>query len=178
MSVHEPVTVLFARTAKPGKEQAYEDWNRQLIRISEAQPGHMDTSVVAEDNRRFITLQRFDSHQHLQAWLQSPERLSRLAQLNQLTEDAPEPAELTGMETWFTLPGHIKSGHIPRWKMVLVTFCVIYSFVLALNAFIVPHIAHLPLPIRAALFPVIMVPLMTYVIMPRVTKLFRDWLYK
>ncbi len=178
MSAQESVTVLFTRTAKPGKEQAYEDWNQQLIRISEAQPGHVDTSVVAEDNRRYITLQRFDSHQHLQAWLQSPERLSRLPELDKLTEDAPEPAELTGMETWFRLPGHTSSAHIPRWKMVIVTFCVIYCFVLALNIFVIPHTSHLPLPVRAALFPVVMVPLMTYVIMPRVTRLFRRWLYR
>ncbi len=178
MSAHEPVTVLFARTAKPGQEQAYEAWNRELIRISEAQPGHVDTSVVAEDNRRFITLQRFDSHQHLQNWLNSPERLSRLTKLDELTEDAPEPTELTGMETWFRLPGHTGSGHIPRWKMVIVTFGVIYCFILALNVFVVPHISHLPLLVRVAVFPAVMVPLLTYIVMPRVTKLFRGWLYR
>jgi uncharacterized protein len=176
MKANEPVTVLFNRTTKPGKEQAYEAWNKKLIRLSEAQPGHIMTSVVADGNRRYFTLQRFETHSDLQRWLQAPERLECLQDLDELTEDAPEPAEMTGMETWFRLPG--QSGkHIPRWKMVIVTFCVIYCFVLLLNIFLVPKAADLPLLLRAAVFPVIMVPLMTYVVMPRITRWFGRWLY-
>jgi len=175
MKTNEPVTVLFSRSVIPGKEQAYEDWNRTLIRLSEAQPGHVMTSVVA-DGDRYITLQRFQTHGALQRWLQSPERLSRLGELDALTEDSAEPAELSGMETWFRLPG--QSGrHIPRWKMVILTFCVIYCFVLMLNVLLLPKLADSPLVVRAAAFPLIMVPLMTYVVMPRVTRWFSRWLY-
>jgi uncharacterized protein len=175
MKTNEPVTVLFTRTVKPGQEQAYEAWNRDLIRLSEAQPGHVMTSVVTEGDR-YITLQRFETHGALQRWLQSPERLSRLSELDAMTEDSPEPAELSGMETWFKLPG--QSGkHIPRWKMVILTFCVIYGFVLLLNIVLVPSLAHAPLLVRAAAFPLIMVPLMTYIVMPRVTRWFSRWLY-
>jgi antibiotic biosynthesis monooxygenase (ABM) superfamily enzyme len=176
MKANEPVTVLFSRTAKPGQETAYESWNQQLIRLSEKQPGHVMTSVVADGDRRYITLQRFETHQAMQRWMDSPEHKAQLDQLSLLTEDAPEPAEMTGMETWFRLPG--QSGrHIPRWKMVLTTFCVIYIFIVLLNIFLVPRTAHLPLPVRAAVFPVIMTPLMTYIVMPRVTRWFSGWLY-
>jgi len=176
MKANEPVTVLFSRTAKPGQEKAYEDWNKQLIRLSEQQPGHVMTSVVADGDRRYITLQRFDTHQDLERWLKSPLRLERLSELNMLTEDSLEPAEMTGMETWFRLPG--QSGrHIPRWKMVITTFCVIYCFVLLMNLSVLPYTTDLPLLVRAAVFPVIMVPLMTYIVMPRVTRLFSRWLY-
>lgn len=173
----DTVTVLFNRTAKPGKEQAYEAWNKQMIGLSEQQPGHIDTSVIADDDRQYITLQRFASHQDLQNWLRSPRRLERLKELEDLTEESEEPAELTGIETWFKLPSHSSSAHIPRWKMAIVIFCVIYIFVLLLNIFVLPFLSDLPLPLRAAVFPMIMVPLMTYVVMPRVTKWLRGWLY-
>jgi uncharacterized protein len=176
MKTNEPVTVLFSRTAKPGKEADYEAWNRELIRLSEQQPGHVMTTVVADGDRRYITVQRFETHHALQRWLMSPQRLERLAALDELTEDSLQPEEMTGMETWFRLPG--QSGrHIPRWKMTIVTFCVIYVFVLLLTVVLVPRVAHLPLALRAAAFPVIMVPLMTYVVMPRMTRLFGRWLY-
>lgn len=176
MKANEPVTVLFNRTAKPGKEQAYEAWNKELIRLSEQQPGHLMTSVVADGDRRYFTLQRFETHAALQNWLQSPQRLERLQQLDELTEDNPEPTEMTGLETWFRLPG--QSGkHIPRWKMAIVTFCVIYCFALLLTIIVVPRAEGLPLLLRAAVFPVILVPLMTYVVMPRVTRWFSRWLY-
>jgi uncharacterized protein len=177
VSTNEPVTVLFTRTAKPGREKDYEAWNEELIRLSEQQPGHVATSVVAEGDRRYFTLQQFKTHDELQAWLRSEERLRRLSRLDELTEDAPEPAEMTGMETWFRLPGHAGTGHIPRWKMAIVVFCIIYCFAIALNVFVTPHTAHLPLFVRGAIFPLIMVPLMTYVLLPRATKLLRRWLY-
>jgi antibiotic biosynthesis monooxygenase (ABM) superfamily enzyme len=177
MSSQEPVTVLFSRTAKPGREKDYEAWNEELIRLSHQQPGHMTTSVVADGNRRYFTLQQFSTHHDLQAWLRSEARQKRLARLDELTEDSPEPSALTGMETWFRLPGHAGTGHIPRWKMAIVTFCIVYCFAFALNAFVTPHTAHLPLYVRGAIFPLFMVPLMTYVILPRATKLLRRWLY-
>jgi hypothetical protein len=173
----EPVTVLFSRTAKPGKEKEYEDWNEELIRLSQQQPGHVTTSVVADGDRRYFTLQQFDSHEQLQAWLQSPVRQERLGRLDELTEDAPEPTEIGGMEAWFRLPGHTGSGHIPRWKMVIVVFCIVYCFVLLLNATLLPQVSGLPLLLRAAVVPMIMVPTMTYIILPKATKLLRRWLY-
>lgn len=174
---HEPVTVLFSRTAKPGREQAYERWNEQLIKISERQPGHISTSVVADGDRRYITLQQFASRHDLQAWLDSPVRHERLLELRPLVEDAPEPTALTGMETWFRLPGHAATGHVPRWKMALVTFVVIYFLVLFLSNVLLPQVQGWPLLARNAVLPLVMVPLMTYVVMPRVTRLLRRWLY-
>jgi len=49
--------------------------------------------------------------------------------------------------------------------------------VLLMNAFLIPKTVHLPLVLRAAIFPSIMVPLMTYVVMPRVTRWLGRWLY-
>jgi antibiotic biosynthesis monooxygenase (ABM) superfamily enzyme len=177
MSSSEPVTVLFSRTAKAGKEKEYEAWNQELIRLSEQQPGHVATSVVADGDGRYFTLQQFESHAALQAWLASESRHQRLSHLNELTIDSPEPAEMTGMESWFRLPGHTGTGHIPRWKMAVVTFLIVYCFVLLMNLTISPHIVGLPLYIRGAIFPIISVPLMTYIILPRATKVFRRWLY-
>lgn len=176
-ATNEPVTVVFRRTAKPGKEKAYEAWNKKLIRLSRQQPGHLDTTVVTEAGRRYITLQHFSSRQDLDAWLESSVRQGHLAELAELVEDAPEPQASTGMETWFRLPGHSSSRHIPRWKMVIVTFTVIYAFVMAFNMWLAPYVGGLPTALRSALVPAVAVPLMTYIIMPRLTRWLRRWLY-
>lgn len=173
----EPVTVVFRRTAKPGKERAYEIWNKKLITLSQQQPGHVDTTVVAEAGRRYITLQHFDCQRHLNDWLESSARRGYLEELAELVEDSPQPEAMTGLETWFRLPGHASSKHIPRWKMVIVTFVVIYSFVMVFSIWLEPHVSDLPMVLRAALLPAVAVPLMTYVVMPRLTRLLRRWLY-
>jgi antibiotic biosynthesis monooxygenase (ABM) superfamily enzyme len=85
-------------------------------------------------------------------------------------------AHTTGMETWFSLPD--RSVHAPpRWKMALVTFSGVYPLSVILQLTAVPAAKEWPLPLRALVFPVILVPLLTYVIMPGLSRLLRDWLY-
>ncbi len=173
----EPVTALFNRTVKPGQEQAYEDWNETMIQLSEQFPGHISTSVIAVGDGRYYTLQQFDSHAHLQGWLESSERHTHLNDLGELADDTPEPTALTGMETWFRMPGQVMARHIPRWKLIIVTFCVIYLLSSLYNANIAPHLHSWPFFARTAVLPACMVVLMTYIIMPNITKLLRKWLY-
>ncbi|MEV0208219.1 hypothetical protein AB0H97_23850 [Streptomyces sp. NPDC050788] len=35
-----------------------------------------------------------------------------------------------------------------------------------------------PLPLRAAVFPVLLLPVLTYLVMPRLSRLLRLWLYR
>jgi len=86
--------------------------------------------------------------------------------------------QLTGLETWFKLPGSkvptMKPP--PRWKMWLVSMVAVYPLVLAFQVLVVPRMAGLPLPVRALAFPVVLLTLMTFVVMPVVTRVLRRWL--
>jgi uncharacterized protein len=66
----------------------------------------------------------------------------------------------------------------PRWKMWLVSLGVLYPLVFAFLALIAPRIAGLPLPLRAAIFPLVLLTVMTYVAMPAATRLTHRWLYR
>lgn len=178
MNHPEPVTALFCRTVNVGQKEAYEHWNETMIRLSEQYPGHISTSVIDAGDGRYYTLQQFDSHKHLQDWLKSDERQKHLHDLGGIAQDTPDaPTAMTGMETWFRLPGQVMSRHIPRWKLVIVTFLVIYILATLYNGLIAPHLHSWPLLLRSALLPACMVVLMTYIIMPNLTRVLRKWLY-
>jgi antibiotic biosynthesis monooxygenase (ABM) superfamily enzyme len=49
-------------------------------------------------------------------------------------------------------------------------------WVLAFQALAVPRMVGLPLPLRALLFPLVLLTLMTFVVMPVVTRVLRRWL--
>lgn len=86
--------------------------------------------------------------------------------------------QVTGLETWFRLP-EVKVETMkppPRWKMWLVTVAAIYSLILALFSLLSPLIAEWPLPLRALIFPLVLVTLMTYIVMPALTRVLRRWL--
>ena len=83
---------------------------------------------------------------------------------------------VTGLETWFTLPG--RSGPPPPpWKMALVTWLTIFPLITVIVRLTGSLLADLPLVVRLGITTAIAVPLMTWVLMPRVTRLLRRWLY-
>jgi hypothetical protein len=85
-------------------------------------------------------------------------------------------AHVTGLETWFTLPDRADERPA-RWKMVAVTSTVIFGLQLPIQAYLLSSLLHWPLVLRAAIMSLAMTLLMTYVVMPRATKLLRRWLY-
>ena len=66
----------------------------------------------------------------------------------------------------------------PRWKMVLTTFLGAYPFTLLIQALVTPRTTAWPLPLRAAVFPVVLLPVLTYLVMPLLSRLLRQWLYR
>ncbi|NMH93419.1 hypothetical protein HF519_17925 [Pseudonocardia bannensis] len=66
----------------------------------------------------------------------------------------------------------------PRWKQWILSLIAAYPLVLAFQAFVVPQVADWPIWAKAALFPLIILTLMMYVVMPAVTRLFRRWLFR
>ena len=85
----------------------------------------------------------------------------------------------TGLEFWFT-PPHSTGQHAipPRYKMAIVTGGIVFALLSSLVPLIRQATAMLPQTLSILAAVAIMVPLMTYVIMPSVTKLLRPWLSK
>jgi uncharacterized protein len=84
---------------------------------------------------------------------------------------------LTGLESWFTLPADPGASPPPPYKMALVTWALIFPLITAIVYFLGPTLAGIPLVPRLAITTAIAVPVMTWILMPRVTRLLRGWLY-
>ncbi|MBN2871727.1 MAG: hypothetical protein JXJ30_02290 [Halothiobacillaceae bacterium] len=61
--------------------------------------------------------------------------------------------------------------------MAVVTFAAIYPLALLANVVLVPRTAAWPLLFRPLAFAGVLVPLMTWIVMPRLTRLLRRSLY-
>jgi uncharacterized protein len=175
----EPVTVLYSRRVKPGREADFEAWAHGIVAAARQFPGHLGASVLdAPDNREYPILFSFADRRSLRAWLDSEQRRRWLARVGELLEADRGLQQLTGLETWFKLPGSnvptMKPP--PRWKMWLISLVAVYPLVLAFQALVVPRMVGLPLPLRALAFPLVLLTLMTFVVMPVVTRLLRRWL--
>jgi antibiotic biosynthesis monooxygenase (ABM) superfamily enzyme len=174
-----PFTTAIERKVVPGREADYELWLQGITAQALQFPGHMGVNVLrpTAGGRDYVSIFRFDSYEHSRAWEESPVRRQWLDKLQGLVEGEDQIAKGTGLEFWFSLP-ELPAAHPSPHKMALVLLVVVFLLVWGLSAFLLPYIAHWPLPLRVFVTVLGQVLLMTYLVMPRVTRLLQGWLYK
>jgi uncharacterized protein len=175
----EPVTTVLTWEVRPGREEQFEDWTRGITRCARQFPGNEGVSWLRpEQGHRFHAVLRWSDPHRLAAWLDSDERADWHARIEGVaTEIGSERQSTSGMETWFSLPGTTVQPP-PRWKMVLTTFLGAYPFTLLIQWLVTPRTGAWPLPLRSAVFPLVLLPTLTYLVMPRLSRLLRRWLYR
>jgi antibiotic biosynthesis monooxygenase (ABM) superfamily enzyme len=160
----------------PGREAEFEAWAHDLTTVATRQEGHLGATWLrphtAGDTYHVVI--RFSSAELLEKWMGSDERGRWIDKLGGIA--FAESVRRTGMETWFSLPG-LNVRPPPQWKMVVVTLAAIYPLSLLFNWLVAPSVRGFPLFLRALLFPCALVPLLTFVIMPSLSKLLRTWMY-
>jgi antibiotic biosynthesis monooxygenase (ABM) superfamily enzyme len=173
-----PVTISIARKVVPGREADYEQWVRGITAAAQAFPGHMGVNVIkpTPPSRDYVTIFRFDTYAHMAGWKASPVRAGWLERLQGIVEGEGREQKGTGLEFWFSLP-QLPVSHPSPHKMALVLFVVIYVILLLLNVLLSPLIGDWPYWLRTLLGVFLQVMLMTYLVMPRVTRLLKSWLY-
>jgi antibiotic biosynthesis monooxygenase (ABM) superfamily enzyme len=173
------VTTTVTRRVKPGHEAAYEEFLEGIIAAASRFPGHIGVEVFRPDapGGEYRTVYRFDTAEHLRAWLGSAERA---AWLERAERDAAGPMQsryLTGLESWFTLPSRPGALPPPPWKMALLTWVTIFPLITGVVLALDPLLEGFALVSRLAITTAVTVPLMTWVVMPQITRLLRGWLY-
>jgi len=173
-----PVTVDVLQRVKPGCEIAFEQVLTDLIVAARSFEGHLGVNVFrSSTNSEYRIVFKFDRMSHLKQWEASPIRQQLLERVRRLTVDTGQTSILTGLETWFTLPTQPGLPPPPRYKMVILSGAAIFILLNLATAFVVPFLLPLPALLRTLIVVLLIVSLMTYGVMPRLTKLFAGWLY-
>ena len=175
-----PVTVSISRKIKPGLEEEYKQWEKAIIAEAATFPGYMGTNFIRphpSTENKFILIYRYDSYENANRWEHSEVRKRWLEVVEPLLTEEPVKQKVTGLEVWFDLPEISATKPAPRYKMAIVLTVVLYVLGLSVNYLLQPVLE--PLPWQADIFIVLIINviLMTYVIMPKLTYLLRNWLY-
>ena len=70
-------TAVITHKVRDGQHGQYEQWLLKIVPLGKTYPGHLDWQVVrpiAGISNTYTVIIRFDTHDHLQAWLNSSER--------------------------------------------------------------------------------------------------------
>jgi antibiotic biosynthesis monooxygenase (ABM) superfamily enzyme len=174
-----PVTTTVTRRVRPGHAVFYEQFLKGIIAAASEFDGHLGVEVFRPASAAagdYRVVYRFDTAEHLRAWLDSDEHAAWLERAEPHVVGPTRRRFVTGLESWFTLSSS-PSAPPPPYKMALVTWLTIFPLITAVVVAIGPLMEGLALVPRLAITTAITVPLMTWLVMPRVTRLLRGWLY-
>jgi uncharacterized protein len=178
-NIKKPVTVIVKRSIIPGREAEYEQWVKDTTEDLKTFPGYMDITMIRPSGpkKEYVLIIRFDSYGHVSDWENSDIRNKWMERAKPFTQEVSNQ-KITGLEYWFPLPEIPKSAVPPRYKMATVTGLALFPLSLIVNT--VYNYLGLPANIylRGIIITAVMVSLMTYAVMPKMTSIFRGWLFK
>jgi antibiotic biosynthesis monooxygenase (ABM) superfamily enzyme len=173
------VALVISWAVDPGKEAQFESLTHEIASHARQFCGHDGVTWLRPSGGRGIyhSVLRFTDEERLTQWVRLPERQQWLRRVHGIAHEVSEsPAQITGTETWFSLPEQpVKAP--AKWKATLVTMLGAYPVAFGINWLLSPHLTDWPLPLRALAFPLVAAPLLTFLIMPRLRRLLRNWLY-
>jgi antibiotic biosynthesis monooxygenase (ABM) superfamily enzyme len=174
MSIHVAIT----RRVRPGHE---EEFKKALLEFFQQSFGHdkvqgasMLTPMPGSHPCEFGILRTFASEADRDAFYDSPMFKAWEERARTLTEGEPVYRQLHGLEAWFRSPRNPP----PRWKMATATLVGVYPTSILLGQTVGRLTRDWPLPLRSLAFAASMVALLTWIVMPFVTRALQHWLHK
>lgn len=176
-----PVTTVIRQRPRPDTVARYEDWLIEITAAAQKFAGHRGVNVIrpSKPGDAYTIVLHFDTIANLRGWLDSEVRLRLIDKIKPFL-GAQEHIDIkTGLEFWFTPPPG--AAHAKPYKQFLVTLSAIFPLTIIVPWLLRPLFVAVPvlaLPgISHLLVAAAIVALMTYVIMPRYTRLVSGWLY-
>ena len=174
------VALIITHTIKTGEEKRYEAWLTEILSVVSSFTGYLGREIFrpTQGTRTYTSIVRFDANDHLNAWVESETRKSFVSRVSDLLEKGDVHEIRTGIDFWFT-PEGVKP---PKpWKQFLLTLSAVYPLSLIIPRLFSPLFSVAPLLgqpyIRGLLIAAALTALLTFVIMPRYTRLVKKWLY-
>lgn len=181
--VLDGATAVISAHVRHGFDAQYEEWLSEIQPVCRSYPGFLDSQVIrpiAGVTRTYTFVIRFDTIANLRSWMESKDRRRLIEKARVLMSHDDNYAIRSGLDFWFApTDGEVKTP--AKWKQFLLTCSVIYPLVLivprTVNAAVRPVGISANGLLATLLGTVTICWLMTYVIMPRYTKLMERWLY-
>ncbi|WP_265447172.1 antibiotic biosynthesis monooxygenase [Flexivirga meconopsidis] len=176
------VTVAITRRVQPGNDEQMLAWINAGTALAERFPGFLGTGWVRPrgDSDEWHMLYRFDDADALRAWEDSEQRKWWLRSGVGMVEDRVTHRRV-GIEGWFDPPSSetttVAAPKVPpRWKQATMIWLAFFPLSLVVNVVFAPVLSGWSLPVRVLATTVFMTPLMTYFVLPAMSRLLHRWL--
>jgi hypothetical protein len=131
LSPQDMVTEIITVSVKPGMEEAYHDWVDRIRQVEAKFPGYQGLQLqppIPGLQENWVSLLRFDTAEHLNAWLESDARRDALREVEPFI-DKREQQVATAFSGWFTF-GDAPGQAPPSWKQSMIVLLTLYPIVM------------------------------------------------
>ena len=180
-----PVTVSIARHVDPVRETEMVSWMQAGIGLAGRFDGFLGAGWVRpqKDSETWHVLYRFDDADSLAAWESSHERQWWRDAGDGLGVVDSRVERRTGIEGWFDEPAtrdirdlSLPPAAPPRYKQAVVIWLAFFPLSLLTSWVSGRLVPDMPIVERVFLTTVVMTPIMTYLVLPRMTRALGWWL--
>lgn len=172
----EPVTAVASFRVKPGNEHRYRELHARLVERLGAFPGFVRSELfvpVEGVQDETVVVFAFDSRPHLDAWLDSDERRTMLAEIEPYLEGGRTINVVGGFAGWFALPG---AAPVKRWKQGSVVLLALFPTSLVLTQLRIWLLPDVHWTMGVLFGNVLGVIVLTWLLMPQLTRWLDPWL--
>jgi len=174
---HDMVTEIITVSVKPGIEEAYRDWVDRIRQVEAKFSGYQGLQLqppipgLQED---WVSLLRFDTSEHLNAWLRSDARRDALREVEPFI-DKREQQVATSFSGWFTF-GDAPGQAPPNWKQSMIVLLTLYPIVMLEQLFLSPLLHSLGMAEAIFIGNLLSVAATGFVLIPLALRAFEWWL--
>jgi uncharacterized protein len=180
--VSEPITLVISEVVEVDRIQEYEAWTKGINHAAREFEGFLGVEIIRprdQDCPEYVVIVKFDSYVNLKKWSTSPIYWEWMEKSDDLVTTRSRQQLPSGMELWFTLPQK-RRPTIPEpayYKKVILGVLAVYPLILLANALLNPFTKNLPFLLGLLISVTLVSALLTYPVMPWLTKLLKFWLY-
>lgn len=179
--MHSPLHVAITRTVKPGCEAAFEQAILAFFADVQGRTATLGAQLLrplpGSRSRTYGILRSFASEQDREEFYESDKFMQWQQAVEPLVEEDYARRDLHGLEAFFVNPDLLHRP--PRWKMAMITWLGVWPAVFVVSSLIgQPLLAGWHFWLAAGLETMIVVAILTWAVMPALTRLFHPWLVK
>ncbi len=177
-----PVTAIISMRVNPEREAAFLEWQRRIAAVEatfEGFSGYRLEPPVPGVQDDWVTMIRFDSDAHLDAWLNSEQRQRLIAETPSFSAEFHTRKVRTGFDSWFTAGQGASAASPPPWKQNMIVLLTLYPTVFLFGSFIqTPLLVSRGVPFWLALFiaNAVSTALLGWWFVPQASRLLQWWL--
>lgn len=175
------MTTVVERRVKPDRVADYEEWLQRLLAEASHLQGYLGADIhpppAGASSPTYTSVFRFESLDDLRSFETSDLRRRAMAEVVDLVEADAAWSTHTGLELWFSAPPGTVVPQPVRWRMALLLGVVVYLLVLIFGGIAGALIPGWPFPLRLGVVIAVEITLMTYVLLPFLTRRLARWIY-